>query len=743
MNTPSEKNNLLIPYHISNSTILERRRKRDVGDDGHATGDGDGGAPDGSRHRSASPPDPLAWADGLTEITGGQALASLPTFIQHPFLAHLFQTQIPPQPSFPTLPDMRHILASVASRPNPTINLGPIDMSSSFIVTSATDPDYPILYASRTFETLTGYQAAEIVGRNCRFLQAPDGNVQRGALRQYVDNTIVWQLKTSVDRQMECQFINVNYKKGGQPFVNLITIIPLCNTNGTPEFFVGFQVDLMQQAGIQLRSAPDGSYVMDFPEPPSPNGVRGRKALRPSGGANPGPAVAPGPNVTAGYLADFLNIAGTKLPDPMLQDGDEQDDADVDDDDDIDGAFGVPFMRLDNIESPDSARDDSPSPASSSESAKPNPYGDFPASQSTPTPTPAAVSYHDLVNASPDFVHILSSRGIILFASACPLLRETGWEPADLLGTNIVDHCHPADAMLLMREIKQSALRAPVSAAYRFRKRDRSGYVCLDVSGHKYELSNRKKTRCVVLTARERVWGSLKESALASAVPVVPPLSPVSAAAVAASPSEQSPPPVVTPPVPALWCKVSATGLFVYVPPSSFPVFGSLTSLDALYGRSVLDFVYESDRARVSRALFAPGFGDAMSGTATASDGVKQVRCSVESAGRFVPAALTAHAAGGAETPFVFLSIALLPPQLRGDAGGGGAAAAAEAASRWNAGLGENDTSVSREPDVDVFGNAGAVGSVSVQCEINQLRLGNRRLQAEIDMLRTLPQAQP
>ncbi|KAI8593042.1 hypothetical protein BDZ88DRAFT_391544 [Geranomyces variabilis] len=575
--------------------------------------------------------------------SGGQALSSLPTFIQHPFLAHLFQTQIPPQPTFPTLPDMRHILASVASRPNPTINLGPIDMSSSFIVTSATDPDYPILYASRTFETLTGYQAAEIMGRNCRFLQAPDGNVQRGALRQYVDNTIVWQLKTSVDRQMECQFINVNYKKGGQPFVNLITIIPLCNTNGTPEFFVGFQVDLMQQAGIQLRSAPDGSYVMDFPEP-STNGVPGRKALH-------------------------------------------------------------------------SARDDSPSPASSSGSAKPNPYGDFPASQSTPTPTPAAVSYHDLVNASPDFVHILSSRGIILFASACPLLRQTGWEPADLLGTNIVDHCHPADAMLLMREIKQSALRAPVSAAYRFRKRDRSGYVCLDVSGHKYELSNRKKTRCVVLTARERVWGSLKESALA----------------------EQSPPPVVTPSVPALWCKVSATGLFVYVPPSSFPVFGSLTSLDALYGRSVLDFVYESDRARVSRALFAPGFGDAMGGTAAASDGVKQVRCSVESAGRFVPAALTAHAAGGAETPFVFLSIALLPPQLRGDVGGGGAAAAAEAASRWNAGLGENDqSSVSREPDVDVFGNAGAVGSVSVQCEINQLRLGNRRLQAEIDMLRTV-----
>ncbi|KAJ3157444.1 serine/threonine-protein kinase HAL4/sat4 [Geranomyces michiganensis] len=746
-----------ILVHISHSTILERRRKREIGDDGHDAGDGSGvvstaggGVASGGRKRSASPPDPMAWAQSMTEIRGDTSSvmpAPEATGFMHPFLAHLFQYQSPPSLTFPTLPDMRHILASVASRPNPTINLGPIDMSSSFIVTSATDPDYPILYASRTFQNLTGYPAAEILGRNCRFLQAPDGNVQRGALRQYVDNTVVWQLKTSVDRQMECQFINVNYKKGGQPFVNLITIVPLCNANGKPEYFVGFQVDLMQQAGIQLRGAPDGSYVMDFPEP-STGGILARKAVRPCGGPNPGPAVTPGPDVTAGYLADFLNIAGTKLPDdPLLPACEEQDDGDTEDDD-IDGAFSVPFMRLDNLESPDSTRgDDSPSPASTTSSTRENPYGDFPVSQITPAPAPEEVSYHDLVNASPDFVHILSSRGIILFASACPVLRETGWDPASLLGTNIVDHCHPADAMLLMREIKQSALRAPVSAAYRFRKRDRSGYVCLDVSGHKYELSNRKKTRCVVLTARERVWGSLKESALASAAPALPlPMGAAAASPPDHSSSSPSPsPPIMMPPAPALWCKVSATGLFVYVPPSSFPVFGSLTSLDALYGRSVLDFVYESDRARVSRALFAPGCGDPLG-----ADGVRQVRCSIESAGRFVPASMTAHVAGGAETPFVFLSIALLSPPLRVDltgAGRGGvaAAAAAEAASRWNGGIGDSEKPGinNSDSDVDVFGNAGAVGSVSVQCEINQLRLGNRRLQAEIDLLRTLPQAQP
>ena len=38
-------------------------------------------------------------------------------------------------------------------------------------IADANDPELPIVYANRGFEAITGYERAEIVGRNCRFLQ--------------------------------------------------------------------------------------------------------------------------------------------------------------------------------------------------------------------------------------------------------------------------------------------------------------------------------------------------------------------------------------------------------------------------------------------------------------------------------------------------------------------------------------------------------------------------------------------
>ena len=35
----------------------------------------------------------------------------------------------------------------------------------------ATEPDLPLAYVNPAFEELTGYPAAEALGRNCRFLQ--------------------------------------------------------------------------------------------------------------------------------------------------------------------------------------------------------------------------------------------------------------------------------------------------------------------------------------------------------------------------------------------------------------------------------------------------------------------------------------------------------------------------------------------------------------------------------------------
>ena len=63
---------------------------------------------------------------------------------------------------FDTLP----ILSRVYTRPNPKIELGPVDDSVSFVVVDSMQSDFPIVYCSQNFYKLTGYKPEEIVGRN-------------------------------------------------------------------------------------------------------------------------------------------------------------------------------------------------------------------------------------------------------------------------------------------------------------------------------------------------------------------------------------------------------------------------------------------------------------------------------------------------------------------------------------------------------------------------------------------------
>lgn len=115
----------------------------------------------------------------------------------------------------------------VATRRNPKINIGAVDMSCAFVVCDVRKFDMPIVYCSATFERLTGYTKHEILGRNCRFLQSPIGDVERGSKRKYVDEESVRYLKQQCEGLEEAQVSLINYRKGGQPFMNLLTTIPI------------------------------------------------------------------------------------------------------------------------------------------------------------------------------------------------------------------------------------------------------------------------------------------------------------------------------------------------------------------------------------------------------------------------------------------------------------------------------------------------------------------------------------
>ena len=143
--------------------------------------------------------------------------------------------------------DMLGVLMRVATRPNPQINIGAVDMSCAFVVCDVSQHDLPIVYCSDVFERLTAYTRHEILGRNCRFLQSPDGKIQAGVKRKYVDDKSVLRIKNMITQRMETQISLINYRKGGQPFMNLLTMIPIRWDSDEVKYYVGFQVDLVEQ----------------------------------------------------------------------------------------------------------------------------------------------------------------------------------------------------------------------------------------------------------------------------------------------------------------------------------------------------------------------------------------------------------------------------------------------------------------------------------------------------------------
>ncbi|KAF1843768.1 uncharacterized protein K460DRAFT_150846 [Cucurbitaria berberidis CBS 394.84] len=161
--------------------------------------------------------------------------------------------------------DMLGVLMRVATRPEPQIDIGSVDLSCAFVVCDAEMDDVPIVYCSENFERLTGYTRHMILGRNCRFLQSPDGKVEAGIKRNYVDDDSVLYLKNMVDNRSEAQISLINYRRGGQPFMNLLTMIPIAwEAGGTMKYYVGFQVDLVEQPGAMTNKNSDGSFRINY-----------------------------------------------------------------------------------------------------------------------------------------------------------------------------------------------------------------------------------------------------------------------------------------------------------------------------------------------------------------------------------------------------------------------------------------------------------------------------------------------
>lgn len=119
-------------------------------------------------------------------------------------------------------------------------------VSQGILITDPHQHDNPIIYASPSFENLTGYSEAEVVGRNCRFLQGP-----------MTARSTVADLREAIRNGKECTVELVNYRKDGSQFWNSLSVTPVRDEGGKIVHFVGVIADVTQRRSLedQFRQA--------------------------------------------------------------------------------------------------------------------------------------------------------------------------------------------------------------------------------------------------------------------------------------------------------------------------------------------------------------------------------------------------------------------------------------------------------------------------------------------------------
>jgi PAS domain S-box-containing protein len=127
-----------------------------------------------------------------------------------------------------------------------------VAIQSSPLAMCVTDPrlpDNPMIACNRAFTELTGYQEAEVIGLNCRFLSRMPSRSEISA-----------QISRAIQERRGVLFEVINYRKDGSSFRNAVMVAPMFDDAGDLTYMLGSQVELAdarpgRSAGETRRAA--------------------------------------------------------------------------------------------------------------------------------------------------------------------------------------------------------------------------------------------------------------------------------------------------------------------------------------------------------------------------------------------------------------------------------------------------------------------------------------------------------
>lgn len=105
--------------------------------------------------------------------------------------------------------------------------------SCGYVITDCEQKDSPVIFVNPAFQKITGYQAEEVLGRNCRFLLGNDR-----------EQASLEQVREAVKSCRRCTAVVRNYRKDGSLFYNELSIAPIHDRSGKVTHFTWMQRDV-------------------------------------------------------------------------------------------------------------------------------------------------------------------------------------------------------------------------------------------------------------------------------------------------------------------------------------------------------------------------------------------------------------------------------------------------------------------------------------------------------------------
>jgi PAS domain S-box-containing protein len=341
-----------------------------------------------------------------------------------------------------------------------------------------------------------------------------------------------------------------------------------------------------------------------------------------------------------------------------------------------------------------------------------------------------------LLDQCDDFVHVLSLKGLFLYCSPASM-RLLEYEPEELIGRSLSTICHPSDIIPVIRELKEASNgEATVNLVYRVRRKH-SGIMWMEAQG-RVHVEQGKGRKCVILSGRERpvyhlIWNDImsatnlaKEQYTLTNSATEQPSSPSSTSTVSTKGLSHN----------EFWSKLSVDGLILYTATSSQKVLG--VDPDTLIGSSLYQVIPRDRTNELSLALKEVKEGKT----------VNLMHKMQNKRGHYVMVQSTLYpgdVSNGIGRPsFIVMQTRDLDPQssfMSSSTTGSNASSGSLVSPTEEASLSRSIMSAQDVPfepfvaDANIFEELEPVRGTSWQYELHQLRLTNRKLKDELDVL--------